>query len=206
MADGTYVGFRRRKDSALRPQSYRYRLGWNSSRQTDIGGGILDERGVDAQAGKFEIGSSSQNEHAPARRAGKEERQMSHLTQKQLDQLKKKLNDRYQILLSEVHEELDGVGKQNLKGLNAGTGDAATNRLPTCWPTSAPRWSTVRSRQCARSKPRAKRMRDGSYGECINCGSEIPFERLLAYPTALRDVPCQNQYEKNYAHEGRPTL
>lgn len=131
---------------------------------------------------------------------------MSHLTQKQLDQLKKKLDDRYQVLLSEVHDELDGVGKQNLKGLNAGTGDAGdesvADLLADLGATMVDRQiQAMREIEAAR-----ERMHDGTYGECINCGSEIPFERLLAYPTALRDVPCQNQYEKNYAHEGRPTL
>ena len=42
------------------------------------------------------------------------------------------------------------------------------------------------------------RLADGSYGECDDCGCEIPFERLQAQPTALRCVPCQTQYEKTH--------
>jgi DnaK suppressor protein len=42
------------------------------------------------------------------------------------------------------------------------------------------------------------RMADGSYGECVDCGMAIPFERLKAQPTALRCVPCQSVYEKTH--------
>jgi DnaK suppressor protein len=131
---------------------------------------------------------------------------MGHLTQQQLHQLNKKLNDRYQVLLVEVRKELDGVGKQNVEGLKAGTGDAGDESVADLL---ADLGATMIDRQIhgLREIEAARaRMRDGTYGECIDCGSEIPFERLAAYPTALRDVPCQNQYEKNYVQEGRPTL
>jgi DnaK suppressor protein len=42
------------------------------------------------------------------------------------------------------------------------------------------------------------RIADGSYGECIDCGQPIPFERLRAQPTALRCVPCQARFEKTH--------
>jgi RNA polymerase-binding protein DksA len=51
-----------------------------------------------------------------------------------------------------------------------------------------------------------KRMAMGSYGYCIDCGAEIGYERLNAYPTAKRDIACQEMFEKTYAQEGSPTL
>jgi RNA polymerase-binding transcription factor DksA len=42
------------------------------------------------------------------------------------------------------------------------------------------------------------RIADGSYGECVDCGVAIPFERLRAQPTALRCVPCQARHEKSH--------
>jgi RNA polymerase-binding transcription factor len=131
---------------------------------------------------------------------------MSHLTQQQLNQLKKKLDDRYQILLTEIRAELDSTGKQNIEGLNAGTGDAGDESVADLLADLGATMVDRQVQELREIEAARERMRDGSYGECIKCGSEIPFERLLAYPTALRDVPCQNQYEKNYAHEGRPTL
>ena len=50
------------------------------------------------------------------------------------------------------------------------------------------------------------RLRQGSYGICIDCGQELELARLSAYPTALRCVPCQEQHERTYAHPGTPKL
>ncbi len=40
------------------------------------------------------------------------------------------------------------------------------------------------------------RMRDGSYGECVDCETAIAPARLEAMPTARRCVRCQDAFEK----------
>ena len=40
------------------------------------------------------------------------------------------------------------------------------------------------------------RMREGTYGDCVDCGIEIAPARLAAYPTAQRCIKCQDAYEK----------
>jgi len=40
------------------------------------------------------------------------------------------------------------------------------------------------------------RMRDGTYGDCADCGIAIAPARLAAYPTARRCVNCQDAHEK----------
>jgi RNA polymerase-binding protein DksA len=47
-----------------------------------------------------------------------------------------------------------------------------------------------------------KRMEEGEYGECIDCGVDIPYARLAAYPAATRCIACQSQRERTYA-QGR---
>lgn len=42
------------------------------------------------------------------------------------------------------------------------------------------------------------RVADGTYGFCIDCGNDIPFARLQAYPTATRCVDCQRKYEARH--------
>ncbi|HSF21945.1 MAG TPA: TraR/DksA family transcriptional regulator [Burkholderiales bacterium] len=51
-----------------------------------------------------------------------------------------------------------------------------------------------------------KRFAAGAYGVCARCGQGIGYERLAAYPTAIRCFACEAQHEKTYAHEGTPTL
>jgi RNA polymerase-binding protein DksA len=50
------------------------------------------------------------------------------------------------------------------------------------------------------------RISGGSYGQCETCGQEIPEARLLAEPTALRCVQCQELFEKTHAGNGTPRL
>jgi DnaK suppressor protein len=41
-----------------------------------------------------------------------------------------------------------------------------------------------------------KRVADGSFGLCVDCGVSIPTARLHANPTSLRCVACQEQLEQ----------
>jgi RNA polymerase-binding protein DksA len=49
------------------------------------------------------------------------------------------------------------------------------------------------------------RMKDGTYGECIDCGNDIPFARLNANPSASRCIACQERVEASQ-RRGPPTL
>lgn len=44
-----------------------------------------------------------------------------------------------------------------------------------------------------------QRIAAGTYGECIDCAADIPYERLLAYPVAKRCIDCQRKHEKKRA-------
>jgi DnaK suppressor protein len=51
-----------------------------------------------------------------------------------------------------------------------------------------------------------RRMEDGSYGICDECGQEIGYPRLDAQPTALRCISDQEKYERTYARGATPSL
>jgi RNA polymerase-binding protein DksA len=40
-----------------------------------------------------------------------------------------------------------------------------------------------------------RRIEDGTYGTCVNCGQEIPRERLEAYPWASLCIGCKRRSE-----------
>ncbi|NDP40024.1 MAG: TraR/DksA family transcriptional regulator [Rhodoferax sp.] len=44
-----------------------------------------------------------------------------------------------------------------------------------------------------------RRIEDGSYGLCVDCGVGIPAARLHAAPDALRCIACQEKFEERQA-------
>lgn len=44
-----------------------------------------------------------------------------------------------------------------------------------------------------------QRMDAGGYGECVDCGIDIPPARLQAQPAAVRCVACQQKFEASSA-------
>ena len=51
-----------------------------------------------------------------------------------------------------------------------------------------------------------ERMKGGEYGICADCGSDVGFERLKAFPAAIRCIQCQERHEKTFGGEPRPSL
>ena len=129
------------------------------------------------------------------------------LTQTQRSKLERMLDKQYQALLEEVRDALEKSENQQYVELidraPADSGDQATgDALADLNLAIIDRHvREIRDIDATRA-----RIADGSFGTCIDCGGDIGFERLLAYPTAKRCYVCQRQHEKTYAHEGNPTL
>jgi RNA polymerase-binding transcription factor DksA len=51
-----------------------------------------------------------------------------------------------------------------------------------------------------------EKLKSGEYGICIECGTDIGFERLKASPSALRCIQCQERHEKTYGGNPKPSL
>lgn len=43
------------------------------------------------------------------------------------------------------------------------------------------------------------RLAEGSYGVCVDCGTDIDYPRLRASPAAIRCIECQRRFEKTHA-------
>lgn len=50
------------------------------------------------------------------------------------------------------------------------------------------------------------RLKEGSYGECMQCGRDIDYARLRANPAAVRCIDCQRLHEKTFGTPGSSTL
>jgi len=132
---------------------------------------------------------------------------MAALTQSQKDQLAKKLNENYQVLLREVRGELENSGNQHrIDLLNSEPGDSGDESLANAL---ADFNLTILDRHIDGMRDieaALQRIKNGEYGVCPDCGVEVEFARLQAYPTAKRCIVCQEKRERDYAHEGHPKM
>ena len=132
---------------------------------------------------------------------------MSDLSQAQQAQLVQVMNQRYQVLLEQVRDELENSGQQQYIELvgnvptdsgDASMGDALADLNVAMIDRQI---HELRDIEAARL-----RIQDEVFGMCVDCGDPIAFERLMVYPTAKRCIRCQQQHEKTYASENTPTL
>lgn len=128
-------------------------------------------------------------------------------TKTQLSKLERQLGRQYESLLEEVRDALEKSENQQYVELidraPADSGDQATgDALADLNLAIIDRHvREIRDIEAARV-----RIREGGFGTCTDCGDNIEFERLLAYPTAMRCYTCQRQHEKTYTHEANPKL
>ncbi len=122
---------------------------------------------------------------------------MNALTPAELEHLSNVLAERKRALLEEIQDVLKRVGEERFVDLG-GLGDAAdesvANLLGEIGHAEVRRdVSEVRDITAAEG-----RMAHGRYGVCIDCGTDVPYERLAAYPTAKRCLECQRQHENTH--------
>ena len=88
-------------------------------------------------------------------------------------------DEQYADLVGATHDS----GEESLAHLVADLGQAEISRDV----------GELRAMEAAR-----RRIADGAYGLCVDCGSDIPLERLRAQPAAARCLACQSRHEKTY--------
>ena len=129
------------------------------------------------------------------------------LNERQLSDLARRLDERHQTLSSDVHDEL-GQPERREYGTLAGAlpGDSGDQSVADEAADLDFAITDRHAEELQAIEDARARMRDGTYGFCIDCGAEIGFARLCAYPTALRCIEDQQRVEKTYAQENKPTL
>jgi len=87
-----------------------------------------------------------------------------------------------------------------LKELKAQTtGDVVDAALDCVQDEISSQLAEVESRELARIEYALERMRDGHYGICEGCGTNIPMARLNALPYATYCIKCQREAERQGA-------
>ena len=124
---------------------------------------------------------------------------MSALNKEQLTELAARLRERKGRLLEEIRQGLARSGKEHYADLVGGAGDAGDDSVASVL-RDINEAAVIRDIGEVRDIVAAEeRVAAGRYGICIDCGRAIDYERLEAYPSAKRCLPCQQHREKTRA-------
>jgi RNA polymerase-binding transcription factor DksA len=122
---------------------------------------------------------------------------MSSLSREQIDALCRLMDERWNREVSEIRSVVERSRDDRLQESLAGR---AADRLDEALTEIAQRADYVIVRQDVQDvrdiEAARSRLAAGTYGACIDCGRDIPYERLLAYPTAKRCIDCQREHEE----------
>lgn len=122
---------------------------------------------------------------------------MTTLSQDQIAALRRAMDHRWDRELREIHSVAERSIDDRLQQALAGrAADRLDEALAEIWQRSdhaivRQDIQDMRDIEAARG-----RIANGTYGVCIECGREIGYERLLAYPTAKRCIGCQRERER----------
>ncbi len=121
---------------------------------------------------------------------------MSELNVEQVVELKKLLQQREQSVREDIRRELSLKDDYvDIASEFADPGDASFADLSVDLGNAAVTRDLTELRAIQHSYTRID---NGSYGDCIECGYAIPYERLKVQPIAERCAPCQDMYEKTH--------
>lgn len=132
---------------------------------------------------------------------------MSHpLSQEQRRQIGQQLITKYQSMLEDIDEEKrqsDDAQYQNLAGDVRDPGDDSVADLMTDLNATILHKHLHALQEIEQAQ---QRLKADTINTCVDCDQEIGFQRLLAYPTAMRCLNCQAQHERNYSGHESPSL
>lgn len=131
---------------------------------------------------------------------------MSTLTASQKQQLADALAARKSALCGEIQEELNRSGHEQFADLAGEVSDAGDASVADMLVDKNIAVVARQVEELTLVEAAQKRIAGEDFGNCVECGAEIGFNRLVAVPYATRCVACQENHEKMFAHESTPNL
>lgn len=113
-----------------------------------------------------------------------------------LNILKDELEKRRTELRAQLDRGLADAGRNNLRELSGGIGDAGDEAVAELAASGRLAVLQFDTEELADTEAALERIREGVFGACIACGEEIAEERLRVYPTAKRCLRCQEEHEQ----------
>ena len=128
------------------------------------------------------------------------------LTQQQTKELGSQINERRNVLLVELREDAARTREQPYAEHAGPAPDSGDESVATLFADLEQSDLTRDLDEFRALEAARERIKEGGYGVCIDCGSDIVYERLKAFPAALRCVQCQERHDKTFGGEPKPSL
>ena len=113
-------------------------------------------------------------------------------------QLASLIEERRAALLDEIHRGIARGRDETYAELAGATHDAGDEALADLVADLGNAEVTRDLAELRELDAARRRIADGAYGLCTDCGADIPLERLRAQPGAARCTGCQARHEKTY--------
>ena len=128
------------------------------------------------------------------------------LTDKQAQELRNMVEERRGALLSELREDAARARDQPYAEHAGPAPDSGDESVATLIADLEQADMTRDLGEYRALEAARERLKSGEYGTCIDCGNDIGYERLKAFPAALRCIQCQERHEKTFVGNPKPSL
>lgn len=126
---------------------------------------------------------------------------MNHTTDKaqqrakRYEELRRILEERRREIVSEVHEKMRDVRTEGLGGMVHGVLDAGESSEADIQEDIEFALIQMKSETLVKIDEALRRLEEGTYGNCFECGEDISEQRLRALPFAVRCKECEEARE-----------
>lgn len=131
---------------------------------------------------------------------------MARITQHQINELKSLMEAELAELVDETQDEMNVELKENYVDIESDVGDKADEAFADTAVDIDNAIIGFHLEKVGDLNAALDRIQKGEYGVCVDCGSDVDFERLSAYPTAKRCFRCQGLHEKTFASENKSSF
>jgi len=124
---------------------------------------------------------------------------MVMITKNQINQLQEIMETELARLVRLTHKEMDPELKGNINDIDGGGADIDDEAVADTIVDTDNAIIGMHLQKTRDLNFALDRIQAGVYGICTDCGDDISFGRLLAYPTAKRCIECQSIHEKIFS-------
>ena len=128
------------------------------------------------------------------------------LSQSEIQEFRKRLNERYTALREAISRELRDSDDEHFIDLAGQVHDLEEESVADLLVDVELAVIDLHVEEVRDIDAALMRIARGEYGVCTDCSADIAVERLKAYPTAKRCQPCQQRYENSHGGTPRHSL